>query len=402
MRGIDHRRLLRNWVRAGLWIGVWVGACWLWWAGAPAGLADAARTNWTIPAVPPTLLNPNMECADGFVFGANPLGEQDMIPQGWTVIYLSGAPTLASTRLRYVHGCEPSNTVFVERQQGEDSLIVLSQDVDTPPVPGKPFDVVLYQRVDATVGGDYSLSAWMISLCGNKSKPFDCPPENYIVKAVGIDPYGGTDPAAPQVIWETNNLNFVDPSGKRQGWQNLRMGAKAMTGTLTVFLRMTSPFQFHGNMGFIDAVSLVRAPLADLAVLPAEVDWGQKVRVAWFGQESSDVKAMPGSTHVMLYDVQTRPVGKGAWRDLAVGAAGPGELQFAPPCADTAYEFRVRARAEQPEDSGGMWPNHRYPGVWSQPARVQIVAPAKPPVDPEVLPGPRYQYLPAIRRDIVC
>ncbi len=33
-------------------------------------------------------------------------------------------------------------------------------------------------------------------------------------------------------------------------------------------------------------------------------------------------------------------------------------------------EFRLRARAEQPEGVPGAWPNHRYPSDWSAPSTV--------------------------------
>lgn len=401
MRGSLHRRLLRNWQRTGVWVAIWVGACWLWWGGAPLP-AHAARDNWTVPPAPPILLNPNFECAGGVVPGVNGIGEEVLAPHGWTLVPLEGAPMVYSTRLRYAKQCDQPTDKFIERLEGEDSWIILSQDVDSPPRPGKVFDVALYQQVRATYGGDYSLSAWMISLCGNKSKPFDCPPENYIVKAIGIDPYGGTDPESPNIIWEKNYANFVDAQGKRVGWQNLRMGAKALTGTITIFVRMISPFEFHGNMGFVDAVSLVRAPLARLEAAMSQEPGQLAVRVAWFGQESADIAAIQGGTHVMLYDVQVRPVGRGDWRDLAVGATAEGEVQFVPACHDLTYEFRVRARAEQPDGTGGVWPNQRYPGVWSQPVGVYVPGSVPATLEPAQPVGPEFLYLPAIVRAVEC
>ena len=336
---------LRRWLRGWLLAGVWIVACWLWW-GAEPEMAKAARDNWTVPPVAPVLINSNFECADGYYATTNAIGEEVLVPNGWTLIVPTGAPMVSSTRLRYAKKCDESDDVHIEKLEGLDSLVVLAQDIEQLPTPGKPFDMVLYQRVKATYGGDYSLSAWLISLCGNKSKPFDCPPENYIIKAIGIDPQGGIDPDSANILWEENRVNFVDAKGNAPRWQNMRMGAKALDGYITVFARMTSPFQFHGNMGFIDAFSLVRAPLADLESLPQTVTGQGPVRVAWFGQASTDIQAIPGGTYVMYYDVQTRPVGRGDWRDLVVGAAQPGELQFTAPCLDTTYEFRVRARAQ--------------------------------------------------------
>ena len=53
---------------------------------------------------------------------------------------------------------------------------------------------------------------------------------------------------------------------------------------------------------------------------------------------------------------------------LLLALSLPGEAQFvAEACAGPGmgYDFRVRARAEQPPGSNGAWPNHRYPGDWS-------------------------------------
>lgn len=87
--------------------------------------------------------------------------------------------------------------------------------------------------------------------------------------------------------------------------------------------------------------------------------------------------AIPGGTHRLPFDVQQRPAGEVAWRDWLVDQPA-GEAVFAIDACQgvQTVEFRLRARAEQPEGSSGAWPNHRYPGVWSQPASVAFNLPA--------------------------
>ncbi|RIK56127.1 MAG: hypothetical protein DCC57_03885 [Chloroflexi bacterium] len=384
-----------------LWVGILLAAFW--------GHSDVqAQSSWTVPSVAPVLSNPDFECADGYTPDVNPAGDATLIPNGWTVSYRSGAPFLSSTRLKYRGGvCDDSGGLpFVEKLNGHDSLTILSQHIEWSDAPGKPFDVVLYQQVPATVGGIYSLSGWLVSICGRNSKPFDCPEGYYIAKAVGLDPNGGTDPDAASVEWVENRDGHVDSNGERLGWQNMRVATRALSNRVTVFVRMSSPFQWHGNLGFVDAFSLVRGPLSELAALPSEVE-GNQVEVAWIGQQSPDVLQMAGSTHQLLFDVQARYGRTGEWRDLVTGAVDAGSTTFTAPCVDAAYEFRVRARSEQPEGSSGLWPNQRYPGVWSTPVRVYFNAaqpvedPATPAV-PNVPDGPIRIFIPQVSKAANC
>src|SRR5688572_2286293 len=104
-----------------------------------------AQGNWTVPSIAPVLENPDFECKDGYTPSLNPAGEEVMIPNGWSVLYRDGSPLVASTRLRYRNGvCDDSGGLpWVEKFGGHDSLIILSQDIESLPAPGKPFDVVL-------------------------------------------------------------------------------------------------------------------------------------------------------------------------------------------------------------------------------------------------------------------
>ena len=138
-----------------------------------------------------------------------------------------------------------------------------AQDLETPPEPGKPFDAAVHQQVAVTPGTAYSLSGWMVSLCGGSATPSSCPADYYMEKLLGIDPTGGTDPLGPNVIWVGDRRNFTESR-----WLNLRLAATAQTDRLTVFGRIRSPFQWHGNHAFVDTFSLVRAPTAYFVGLP--------------------------------------------------------------------------------------------------------------------------------------
>lgn len=338
------------------------------WSGAAPGPMSPSP-------VATALVNAGFECAQGMT--PQP-GIDGLVPDGWQAVVLAGRPTLNSTRIQFTGRCDGDG--FVERIEGDDSLAMLSQDIETPPEPGKPFDAVVYQQMPAIPGTAYSVSGWMVSLCGGSATPSDCPADAYIAKLLGIDPAGGVDPAAATVVWVEDRRNFTESR-----WANLRLAATAQGDRITVFARIRSPFRWHGAHAFVDALSAVRAPTAHLVALPATVE-GAELEVRWDGEQSPDIAAIPGGTYQLLFDVQTRPVGQAEWRDWQVGVpVGAARLTVDPCTPVQAVELRVRARAEQPPGSGGAWPNHRYPGDWSTPGRVTFANTAGCPLQ-KVLP----------------
>jgi hypothetical protein len=379
----------KQWKRFGGWTALWVVSCALWlWSSEPTATASV---NWTVPPAPPILPNPGFECGVGYYPSQNPIGDETLIPNGWSVLFLDGSPDVSSTRRFYTGDCNESSPRFIEKLGGIDSFLVRSQDIETPPEPGKKFDVVLYTRVPATYGGAYSLSAWMTSKCGNQN-PVDCPEGNYITKSVAIDPNGGIDPLLPSLEWVEDRDNLR--------WQNLFTSSTALSETITIFARMTSPFQFHGNMGWMDEFSLLRAPLSEMNELPKLVEETGKVILSWIGEQSEDVENIVAGNYDLLFDVQSRHLPSGLWTDVVIGATTQMTTTFQAPCENTSYEFRVRARAEQPEDEEGAFPNHRYLGVWSKPQTVvfTVSAPVTPtvPVSPTVPISPTLPLSPTV------
>lgn len=357
-------------------------------------LVPATALYATIPPVAPVLQNNEFECASaGYYTQTNSASNVIHIPNGWTLVTLVGAPKVHSARINFARSCNGS--AHVERISGEDSVLVEAQDLERPPTPGKPFDIALYQQVSATVGGAYSLSGWMLSLCGGSNVPNDCPANYYMAKQLGIDPTGGTDPLGASVVWTENRRNFIE-NGQRVGWSNMRMSTVAQAGTITIFARINSPFQWHGNHAFIDALSLVRAPLASLT-LPMTMT-GATIPVQWEGVQSPDVTVIPGGKYVLLFDIQYRPTPTAAWQDFMRDAVGAGSAAFQPRCTPPFYEFRIRARAEQP-DGQGVGPNQRYPGVWSEPYVVFL----PPLVDTPGEPSAANQiFLPVVQSNPPC
>lgn len=381
-------------------VAVTVGLLWLLTAVVSAKpMAGALRQETpnygTIPVAAPEVVNYDFECTTGYYSQTNSIDKPVFAPIGWQMTILNGAPTVHSARIFFAKSCDGS--AHVERINGIDSIVIRAQDLETPPEPGKPFDVAFSQRISATVGGAYSLSGWLLSLCGGSATPSDCPEEVYIAKMIGIDPTGGNDPTADSVIWTENRRNFWE-KGKRVGWQQMTVSAKALEPTITIFARVNSPFRWHGNHAFIDALSLMRAPVAALTA-PAIVT-GTQVTLTWEGLLNDDIANIAGGTYELRFDIQSRLAGSESWADFQVDQAGPGSATFTAKCADSTYEFRIRARAEQPPAPApaGAWPNHRYASIWREPISVQFKSSPPPPVnnEPVEAPGPFRLYLPQI------
>ncbi len=186
--------------------------------------AQAKASLGTIPPLAPVLTNPDMECDDGYYEVTGPDRKPNRIPNGWQQVLSLGHPRMNSARLQFAKSCEAED-VHIEKINGRDSFTVLAWEIETPPEPGKPFDVTIYQQTPVEPGGDYSVSGWFLTLCGGSAVPNDCPDGVYMAKMLGLDPTGGIDPDADTVVWTENRNNFVDENDERIGWSNLYTAA---------------------------------------------------------------------------------------------------------------------------------------------------------------------------------
>jgi hypothetical protein len=266
-------------------------------------LAQAAFARDSQPAALPNLLrNASFECGDGGYYeSTNSRGKKILIPNDWIMTATGDIPIVSSARINFANGCDQE--AHVERIDGRDSVLIEALDLEKPPEPGKPFDVSLIQQASATSGTAYSLSGWTLSLCGGSSVPSDCPNDHYIAKLLGIDPTGGMDPSAPTGVWTENRRNFWTAESGRNGWTQLSASAIAQAMTVTVFARLDSPFQWHGNHGFIDALSLLQAPTATLSVVTATTS-ALTMTLQWNGSLGPDIPTIPNGAYQARFDVQ--------------------------------------------------------------------------------------------------
>jgi hypothetical protein len=317
----------------------------------------------------PTIINAGLDCGEGYHAQA---GIRGVLPDGWTAVVKSeGTPYLTSTQLWGREGsCDPNEPWWKwEKIEGHDSFMFMGgyarmgEDFPSP-----PFDATLYQRVEVTAGTAYSLSAWMLSLCGGSAMPNDCPPGQYIAKLVGVDTTGNTDPDAPTVAWIEDRRPHYESR-----WVNFSPVAEAEGEGLTIFLRVRSPYSHHGNHAFADGVQLVQAPSSQLTQVQRS---GDAIMVGWQGDLGDDIRSIPAGNYRLRYTVQYQTSPGRPWRSWQTEVE---QVMAAFPvprlCTGAAYRFRVRATAQQPPGEPGAWPPHRFEGPWEESVTIGV-APA--------------------------
>lgn len=109
----------------------------------------------------------------------------------------------------------------------------------------RPFDGGIYQQVPVEAGKGYHFDlAWAVETVDGKGYQ-----DWYQVnRRLGIDPFGGTDPNSPNVQWSADHFG----SGKFV----LALDAYAKAPVITVFIRVTNPYNDHVVDVYLDTASL--------------------------------------------------------------------------------------------------------------------------------------------------
>jgi LysM repeat protein len=116
----------------------------------------------------------------------------------------------------------------------------------------------LFQRVGGIKPGttlrfSIAMEAWMcfeINKCGKDGIYSDWPTNMHL--RVGIDPYGGTDPFSPNIVWSPEQDAF-------DRWVEFSVQAKALGDTVTVFTHSRPDWDWarKNNDVYLDDASLV-------------------------------------------------------------------------------------------------------------------------------------------------
>ncbi len=216
---------------------------------------------------------------------------------------------------------------WVESIHGDTSQLIISTE---------PYTAGLWQQVGGlTPGLAYGFHAALLTIFQTSAQD---PVHGTMVKEVGIDPAGGTDPRSPQVVWS-------EPNGQDQGWDVTRItAAYAQAPTMTVFMRVTSPYPSGGlpllNQSFFDSAILART--AVVSASSPSVSGTEHFEVRWDNAVPS-----PGG-EIRWYDVEWLNEAEGVWHewltwttDLTAGFDG-----------QWGHRYRFRARAWQRYPNG--------------------------------------------------
>ena len=211
------------------------------------------------------------------------------------------------------------------------------------------FAAGIYQQVSVTPGTDYAAQAKILTIWETSASRTD----DKMLKQVGIDPNGGTDPDSSDIVWGPAR-------GKDVQWESVKTSATAISSTITLFVLVTSEASSSTslrNQVFVDAVVLTKAPSAS-ATSPA-LSTDPSFTVNWSGSP-----AYSGDS--LEYDVEYK-VDDGSWtfwkgKTSGLSAAfGP----TSPTTVEYRHTYHFRARAWEDYDN---WPAEvkvQLPGVFA-------------------------------------
>jgi hypothetical protein len=267
-------------------------------------------------------------------------GVNCQVADGWQRFSYDGPdPCLMDTR---VFADSHLGTGWVERIEGSTSQLIVSAE---------PYTAGLWQRVTGlTPGVGYGFHAAMLTIYQSSAPPAV---EGTMIKQVGIDPSGGTDPRAQTVVWS-------EPGGRDEAWDlNQRVSVHAQGPEATLFIRVASPLEAgpwpYLNLSFLDSAILARTtPVA--ATSPGESESASFV-VGW-----SHGDPAPGVTRVKWYDIQWLDEAEGTWHDwLTEVKVRDGKVQetFV---GERGHSYRFRVRVWQKYENGAHLYSPYRPG----------------------------------------
>lgn len=271
------------------------------------------------------LVNPGLEVYD-LPYGGSFDGVDCQVASAWQRVWEGDAePCWMDTR---VFAASHLGGGWVERIEGETSQLIVSTE---------PYTAGIRQQVGGlTPGLGYGFHAAMLTIFQTSAQD---PVHGTMIKEVGIDPTGGTDPQSQAIVWSL-------PDGHDQGpWDVERVtAAYAQAPTVTVYIRVTSPYPSGGlplmNLSFLDSAILART--GSVSAVSPPLSQATDFLVRWDNAVPS-----PGGT-IRWYDVQWLDEAEGIWHDWFYRTAALSAI-FS---GQRGHVYRFRARVWQRYPNG--------------------------------------------------
>jgi hypothetical protein len=294
-----------------------------WAATDLSALSDASAP--TSPEAYQLLQNPGMEQA--FVpYGFSFQGVACEVATGWTRFGDTDPRPCWMDARDFAH--DVAGTNWVEKIEGETSQVIISTE---------PYTAGIYQRVTTgvTPGLPYGFHAAMMTIFQSSAGPAQ---PGHMIKQVGMDPTGGTNPNAPTVVWS-------EPEDQDYGWDiQRRTAVVATSSSMTVFIRVISDDPAGAwpylNQSYLDSAILART--ATVSAVSPEISQTQTFTVRW-----DNAVASPDAT-IRWYDVQWMDEANGQWVDWLTWT----EQTQATFTGQRGHTYRFRARAWQRYPNG--------------------------------------------------
>jgi hypothetical protein len=297
-----------------------------------APTATGSTPGGSISQVYQLLTNPGLESYD------SPYGQFQgidlQVASGWQRFWYGGAePYWMDGR---VFANSHLGGGWVDRIEGDTAQFVFSTE---------PYTAGIRQQVSGlTPGVAYGFHAALLTIFKTSAQD---PVDGKMIKQVGMDPTGGTDPQAATVVWSDADDHDQGP------WSlELRTSVFAEAPTLTVFIRVDSPYPSGDlpflNLSFLDSAILARTPIIT-ATSPA-VSSVPTFTVSW----DNAVQA-PGCVQLKWMGVQWLDEEEGVWRGWLTGTL----LVQADFVGQRGHTYRFRARVWQ-KYLNGAWLHSPY------------------------------------------
>jgi hypothetical protein len=207
------------------------------------------------------------------------------------------------------------------------------------------FDAGVYQQISGlTMGQSYKFDIKMVTYWRGPGYPDT---NGKMVKQVGVDPYGGTDPTSSNIIWGKTDSND-------KAWVGMVAAATAEVNTMTVFAKVQAPENDSYNHTDLDMVYFEDSRLEHIGAGPTTTlnasTAGMTVNLSWSGNPASGW-ALKG------YEVQYKDQAGGDWVTLQDKSGTNTTGDFT---GQATHTYTIRARTWQTTSGLDM------PGVWEE------------------------------------